>query len=648
MISLINKTFMHQTFYIDIDEEITSLIDRLRKSKTKENIFVIPKRALILQSVVNLKVLKKEASGFKKQIMIVTQDEQGRAISEKVGILSQSSLEGVEETDELKMEIRPTIKIGQRKTSAEKAQRKKILEDIGSDSFYASGEEVVMGGAAMPQENTPPDKKEKKSIGTGKKVGRKIAVLQSDERHGTMSDIVGAAKSGVATSTPMMPTAIEESESLEGDDEGEDENTFEDYEKEMDPIKKQELAEFYRFGSGDNPEVEEKKPVMVHGKARKIFILFGAISLAAVLLLAVFLLMPKAKVNIELSSRIQTTELEIKGVPESAETPAEEKTVPIRILELEKEKSVNFPTSGKSTISDQKARGIISVYNEYSAAAQPLVATTRFITPDGRIFRLVKGVTVPGMAQADGKTNPGVIEAEVVADESGEEFNIQPTTLSIPGFEGSPKYSKFYARASKPMIGGGSKGDEVAVIAEADISAAKKEVENVLKEEMLAEMKSRLESDAVILEEAVEVSVIEAYAPEAGSIADSFDFRSKMKIRLMAFSEQDLRVVMEGSFGKKAEEKIAQLKIEYGKATVDFENKTLLIKIHGKALLEPVVDVAQLKQDLLGKDQKEIEELLQNHPQIKGLEAEFWPEFLPGKIPTSEKRVELEIVPSEF
>ena len=52
---------MHQTFYIDIDEEISSVIDRLDKSVTTENYFVVPGRAIFLQSIVNLKLLKREA-----------------------------------------------------------------------------------------------------------------------------------------------------------------------------------------------------------------------------------------------------------------------------------------------------------------------------------------------------------------------------------------------------------------------------------------------------------------------------------------------------------------------------------------------------------------------------------------------------------
>src|SRR5665647_1308424 len=94
---------MHQTFYIDIDEEITSIVDRLRKAIAKEVIIVVPKRALLVQSIVNLKLLKKESDKLGKEISIVTQDKLGKMLIEKVGINVEEKLDDIE-SDELSEE----------------------------------------------------------------------------------------------------------------------------------------------------------------------------------------------------------------------------------------------------------------------------------------------------------------------------------------------------------------------------------------------------------------------------------------------------------------------------------------------------------------------------------------------------------------
>src|SRR4030065_2427360 len=81
---------MHKTLYIDIDEEITSIIDRVRKTDAREIIIVAPKNAMLLQSIVNLKLLKKETDRRKSELLIITQDKIGKKLIEKAGILAQA------------------------------------------------------------------------------------------------------------------------------------------------------------------------------------------------------------------------------------------------------------------------------------------------------------------------------------------------------------------------------------------------------------------------------------------------------------------------------------------------------------------------------------------------------------------------------
>ncbi len=73
---------------------------------------------------------------------------------------------------------------------------------------------------------------------------------------------------------------------------------------------------------------------------------------------------------------------------------------------------------------------------------------TRFLALDGKIFRLTKGITVPGAKIVEGKIIPSSIEAAVIADQPGEAYNIGPVSrFSIPGLKGTPKYEAFYAES---------------------------------------------------------------------------------------------------------------------------------------------------------------------------------------------------------
>lgn len=75
-----------EKLYIDIDEEITTVIDRLRRTLANIVYVVIPQRALLLQSIVNLKLLEREAKKQGKRIIIMTKDEEGIVFASRAGI----------------------------------------------------------------------------------------------------------------------------------------------------------------------------------------------------------------------------------------------------------------------------------------------------------------------------------------------------------------------------------------------------------------------------------------------------------------------------------------------------------------------------------------------------------------------------------
>src|SRR6266568_4360368 len=60
------------TIYVDIDDEITAVIDKVRSSPGRVVALVLPKRATVFQSVVNMKLLKRSAQTAKKNIVLVT------------------------------------------------------------------------------------------------------------------------------------------------------------------------------------------------------------------------------------------------------------------------------------------------------------------------------------------------------------------------------------------------------------------------------------------------------------------------------------------------------------------------------------------------------------------------------------------------
>lgn len=62
------------TIYIDIDDEITGIIDKMQASNGKVVALVLPKRAAVFQSIVNMKLLKRAADSSKKNLVLITSE----------------------------------------------------------------------------------------------------------------------------------------------------------------------------------------------------------------------------------------------------------------------------------------------------------------------------------------------------------------------------------------------------------------------------------------------------------------------------------------------------------------------------------------------------------------------------------------------
>ncbi len=81
------------TIYIDVDDEITVIIDKLRASPKKIVALVLPKRAATLQSIVNMKLLKRGADEAKKNLVLITSEAGLLPLAGAVGLFVAKTLQ---------------------------------------------------------------------------------------------------------------------------------------------------------------------------------------------------------------------------------------------------------------------------------------------------------------------------------------------------------------------------------------------------------------------------------------------------------------------------------------------------------------------------------------------------------------------------
>ena len=78
--------------YVDLDDEITSIIDKVENTKDKVVALVLPKRAAVLQSIVNMRLLKRAADNAGKNVVLISSDSALSPLAGAAGLHVAKSL----------------------------------------------------------------------------------------------------------------------------------------------------------------------------------------------------------------------------------------------------------------------------------------------------------------------------------------------------------------------------------------------------------------------------------------------------------------------------------------------------------------------------------------------------------------------------
>jgi hypothetical protein len=623
---------MHQTFYIDIDEEITSIVERLKKARTNEVIIVVPKRALLIQSIVNLRILKKEADENEIQLMIVTQDKLGKVLIEKAGIFVQQKLDNIADGE---IDISQEDELEEKAYSSESdeaeiRENQDRLSKIGSQNYFS---EITSPEKAKI--NIKKIKKAQKSE-KGEEIKEKLTNKELVVGFGN-----GQKNSKINLDISKKVERIPVSKILEKEDVVEDEG------------KKEKIESFFYQKNNFENNIKKKqsnefKNYNLSSKDHNWFLIFSLISSLVVACILVYLFLPKATLMLKANVKTESIDSSVLGDTSVDEIDTENEIIPAREVSAESVVSESFNSSGNKSVSNQKARGKVVIYNEYSTSPQPLVATTRFLSSGEKLFRLIDGITIPGMEMVAGEMVPGKVEAQVIADEGGESFNIAADKFSIPGFQGSgsEKYNKFYAISTEAMTGGGN-GDQTAnYITDSDIDEAKAKVLANLKEDIKSKLEAAAGEEVVILDDATEeTEPVYKLSNASGDVVDSFNIEIETKAKAVVVAKKDLNSIISTMIAKAKNGTTNidkdSIELDFGKANVDFEGGILDIKFHAIAEIIPNLSLDEIKKEILGKNNEELASYLSTFSDIREANVEYWPPFMNGQIPSLKSRVEI-------
>ncbi len=355
----------------------------------------------------------------------------------------------------------------------------------------------------------------------------------------------------------------------------------------------------------------------------------------------VFWFLPKAEVKIVAQKSEWTYNDSVTG-DKSAHADSLKMIIPVQVFSQTKNFNLKFSASGRKQV-ENKAKGAITIYNSYSSDPQLLVQNTRFMSPDGKIFRLTKNTTVPGAKIAEGKVVSSNIEAVVIADQAGPDYNIGSIKLfTIPGFKGTPKYQAFYAESKEAMSGGFI--GEVAYPTSDDIKAAKDNVVQVLESSLKTAIYSQIPQEFKILEGASEFVILSQTVKEDVDEENKFSTFAEGKMTVIAFKEEILRsTLIERALSEKGSDfEIKNTDLKYGLARTDFKNGKLSFPIDFNVLLGRKIDVESLKNKIIDQPERELKQIIFSLPEVESANVSLWP-FWVKKIPSNLNKVKIVI-----
>lgn len=177
------------------------------------------------------------------------------------------------------------------------------------------------------------------------------------------------------------------------------------------------------------------------------------------------------------------------------------------VLTLEATGERQVKATGQEEVSVQTT-GEIEIYKT-TPGTERLIKNTRFATSDGKIFRIQESVVVPGaIKMADGTTKPGVIRAQVFADEAGETYNIPAKTkLTVPGFKENnfaELYNAIYAE-NPIAFTGGYKGPRF-IINDDELATAKQSLQLELRDTLRAKLATERPANYTVFDDSMAIT----------------------------------------------------------------------------------------------------------------------------------------------
>lgn len=351
---------------------------------------------------------------------------------------------------------------------------------------------------------------------------------------------------------------------------------------------------------------------------KKIGYFFGLFTIVILLLTILGLILLSYRTTILVYSKKHRTEINFTS------------TVNAKIIE---ETVSGEQTAEPKTVASMEdfATGEVIITNN-SAQNQSLVANTRLLSADNKLFRLTQKIIVLAGQK---------VEANIKADKTGADYEIGPTTFTLPGLSAILQ-KKIFAESKEPMTGGFKK---VGIVTQTDIDDATNALKNSLQKQALENIEKKKDDQSLKIAVRPEVvsSQVDAKVNEE---KDNFTVKMTLKTTAALIKEDELLKIINQELINQvpAEQKLISVdrsSFGYRLKSYDVENQRATIEMYlaGETILNENNNLLA-RVYFIGKTKDQIKSYLQNIEDVERFVIKISPFFV-TKSPTNEDRISL-------
>ncbi len=653
---------MNEVIYLEPDVEITSVIEKIKATKSEGVVLALPRGSTLAHSIVNLKLLKRTSESIGRFIVIAANDKIAHNLASQVGLPFYAK---VADAERAKYKIEPKVEKTQPavdmndedvdpglkssikvRTYNKFTEKSETDDDVDSNIESELSDDEVFIDAVDDADEIDVESYNVNNEESDKEDEEYFVVLKKDKHKESPKDF-NQAKIKINDSRSMRDQEMAEEleETLSNYDDPNNDEEAEDDEI-IAPSKKIEPKRGkIKFESPIKTKKKSKLPLILSGVAVLVILVFAGLY---------YLFIPYITVSITVKTASLDQKLDLTVNRNIKEIDTKNAVLPGQMLENEQESTQTFEATGQKDVGE-KATGVINVYN-LTSDILGLSAGTKVTTKDGLNYviqtavkvlaKTVAPITSGKCVTSDGGQSydcnvAGVIaDVAVTASATGEKYNVAtlPDSLTVGGFS----LTKVYGQTKAGFAGGTTK--IAKVVTEVDLAKADLAVRDALVAKSKQDLLDKATTDGAKLVEDVSQEIVSLSASKkAGEEVDNFDYKMKLRSYATGFSEKDLRSLattnVENSLptdqmligAEKAEINYTVTENNSASGTaklaVDFVSKT------GTRIVENNV-----KSAIKNKQVSKIGSILNQFGTIDSYQVKIWPKFMP-LAPFLEKRI---------